>query len=77
MAGQNAPYPGDFGPGKNYGRGSRRRLRRIRFRSNWSLEMVLFLLWLLFVLTVLIPWMVRHPHNDAPEQGHAEPALSR
>jgi hypothetical protein len=48
-------------PGRFY-RGSRRRLRRIRFRGNWSLEIVFFVIWLLFALFVLVPWIVRHPH---------------
>jgi len=48
-------------PGRVY-RGSRRRVRRIRFRGNWSLEIVLFVIWLLFALFVLVPWIVRHPH---------------
>ena len=66
----------DLGPGKDYRQGSRRRVQRIRFRGNWSVQMVLFVIWMFFVLTVLIPWMVRHPHNDAHEHGHAEPTLS-
>ena len=48
-------------PARAY-RGSRRRVRRIRFRGNWSLEIVLFVIWLLFALFVLVPWIVRHPH---------------
>jgi len=48
-------------PGRAY-RGSRRRVRRIRFRGNWSLEIVLFIIWILFALFVLVPWIVRHPH---------------
>jgi hypothetical protein len=43
-------------------RGSRRRLRRIRLRGTWSLEIVLFVIWVLFALFVLVPWIVRHPH---------------
>jgi hypothetical protein len=57
--------------------GARRRVRRIPFRSNWSIAMALFVIWMVFVLTVLIPWMVRHPHDDQHEHGHAGPALSR
>jgi uncharacterized membrane protein YbhN (UPF0104 family) len=52
-------------PAKLY-RGSRRRLKRITLRGNWSLELALFLVWLLFCLLVLVPWLVRHP----PEHGH-------
>ena len=69
--------PYDLGPGKDHRHGSRRRVRRIRLRGNWSVEVVLFLIWMIFVLTVLIPWMVRHPHDDQHEHGHAGPALTR
>jgi hypothetical protein len=39
--------------------------------------MVLFVIWMVFVLTVLIPWMVRHPHDDQHEHGHAGFSPSR
>ena len=41
-------------------------MKRIAFRGNWSIELVLFVVWLLFCLLVLVPWLVRHP----PEHGH-------
>jgi hypothetical protein len=47
-------------------RGSRRRLKRLTLRGNWSPELLLFVAWLLFCLLVLVPWLVRHP----PEHGH-------
>jgi hypothetical protein len=44
-------------PPKVY-RGSRRRLKRLRARDNWSTEMWVLLIWLAFLLSVVIPWMV-------------------
>jgi len=38
-------------------RGSRRRLRRITMRGNWTGEIWLVLVWVLFLLFVVIPWM--------------------
>ena len=58
-------------PGKFY-RGSRRRLKRITFRGNWSFELLLFVAWLLFCLLVLVPWMVRHPHEPRQETGESQ-----
>ena len=58
-------------PAKVY-RGSRRRLNRITLRGNWSLELVLFVAWLLFVLLVLIPWMVRHPQEHDKQTGELQ-----
>jgi len=42
-------------------RGSRRRLRRIRFRDNWTRDMWLLLAFVVLVALVLLPWLVRHP----------------
>jgi hypothetical protein len=46
-------------------RGSRRRLRRIRFSAtlhgNASLAVWALLVWLLPILFVAIPWAMRHP----------------
>jgi hypothetical protein len=55
--------------------GSRRRLQKIRLRGNWSPEAIVFLIMLLLIFTVLIPWLVRHPpdHPYVP----ARPAFSR
>jgi len=41
-------------------RGSRARLRRVRVRGNWSVEMWMFVMALLFAVLVAIPWLVRH-----------------
>ena len=60
-------------PGKAY-RGSRRRMKRITFRGNWSLELLLFVLWLLFCLLVLVPWLVRHPHEHGSQPRESTPA---
>jgi hypothetical protein len=45
-------------PAKIY-RGSRRRLRQIRFRGNGSAELWLFVGWVAFLLFVVLPWMIR------------------
>jgi hypothetical protein len=45
-------------PPKVY-RGSIRRLRKIRLRDSWSMEMLLLVAWVLFLLFVVIPWMAR------------------
>jgi hypothetical protein len=42
-------------------RGSRRRIRRIRARRNWSIELAIFIVWMIFVLTVVVPWIASHP----------------
>jgi hypothetical protein len=62
--------PQTSGPraGKVY-RGSRRRLRRLTFRGNWSVELWIFLAVMLFMLFVVVPWIVRHPPSD---QHHAQ-----
>jgi uncharacterized membrane protein YbhN (UPF0104 family) len=58
-------------PAKLY-RGSRHRLKRITLRGNWSLELVLFIVWLLFCLLVLVPWLVRHPYEDVHRPSESE-----
>jgi hypothetical protein len=42
-------------------RGSRRRLRRITVRANASVAVWALLVWLLLILFVAIPWVMRHP----------------
>jgi hypothetical protein len=44
-------------------RGSRRRLRRIRFRENWTRDMWLLVAVVVLTILVLFPWLVRHPIN--------------
>jgi hypothetical protein len=41
-------------------RASKQRIRRIRMRPNWSGEMWLLVAWMLLLLFVIIPWLVRH-----------------
>jgi hypothetical protein len=48
----------DSRPAKRY-RGSRRRLKQIGLRGNFSWEMWLLTGWVAFLLFVLLPWMVR------------------
>ena len=40
-------------------RGSRHRLRRIKFRGNSSAELWLVLAWVIILLFVVLPWMIR------------------
>jgi len=44
-------------PGRWY-RGSRRRLRQIRLRDNWPIELWLLVAWVAFLLLVVVPWMI-------------------
>jgi hypothetical protein len=44
-------------------------LKHITFRGNWSIELLLFVVWLLFCLLVLVPWMVRHPREHVGPPG--------
>jgi hypothetical protein len=44
-------------------RGSKRRLRRIRLRDHLGWGFVLFVLWVLFIVLVLIPWIGSRPHE--------------
>jgi hypothetical protein len=65
----------ELGRARSHRSGSRRRPQKIRLRGNWSPEAVLCLIALLLILTVLVPWLVRHPlgHPYVPER----PAFSR
>jgi hypothetical protein len=53
-----------------YRSGSRRRLKYVRFRGNWSPEAIVFLVSMLLILTVVVPWLVRLSPDDlyVPEQ---------
>ena len=42
-------------------RGSKKRLKRITLRGNWSVEFWVFVLAILIALFVLAPWLVNHP----------------
>lgn len=61
-------------------RGSRRRLRRIKLRENWSRAMWALLAFVLLVLLVVIPWVLRHPlphqeehvFGEMEEPGHSK-----
>lgn len=52
-------------PGKVY-RGSRKRLRRIKWYEHTSVEFWIFVALMLLMLFGGIPWMIRHP----PEHHH-------
>jgi hypothetical protein len=45
-------------------RGSRKRLRRIRLRGNWSIEFWVIVAIIVFMLLVGLPWLIRHPIVD-------------
>jgi hypothetical protein len=42
-------------------RGSRKRVRRIKWRGNTSVELWIVVVLMLFVLCVGIPWLIKHP----------------
>jgi hypothetical protein len=42
-------------------RGSRKRLHRIKWRQNTSVGFWVFVIFMLVVLFVGIPWLIRHP----------------
>ena len=41
-------------------RGSRRRLKRIKIKGNSSLELWLLVGWVVFLVLIVLPWMMRH-----------------
>jgi hypothetical protein len=45
-------------------RGSRKRIKRITFCKNLSVEFWIFVVFLLFLLFAIVPWMIRHPHHN-------------
>lgn len=47
-------------PAKTF-RGSKHRLRKIRFRGNWSIEIWVLLAIILTALLVGVAWLIRHP----------------
>jgi hypothetical protein len=40
--------------------GSRRHLKRIKARGNGSLELWILIAWVVFLVLVVLPWMLRH-----------------
>jgi hypothetical protein len=54
----------ELGRYRSHRSGSRRRLMKIRFRGNWSPEAILFLLSMLFILAVIVPWLAGHAPDD-------------
>jgi hypothetical protein len=41
-------------------RGSRRRLKHVTVKGNDSVELWVLVAWVVFLLVVVLPWMVRH-----------------
>jgi hypothetical protein len=56
----NGPHTG---AGKVY-RGSRKRIRQTKWWENTSVEFWIFVVLILFMLFVGIPWLVKHPPAD-------------
>jgi hypothetical protein len=56
--------------GEKVYRGSRRRVRRIKW-SDTTPEFWIFVVLVIFLFFVIVPWMIRHPpdesHSHAPE----------
>jgi hypothetical protein len=69
-----ARHHGDSGPhlsggrGSKTYRGSRKRIRQIKWREHTSIEFWVFVVFMLFLLFVGIPWMIKHPidHHHEP-----------
>jgi uncharacterized iron-regulated membrane protein len=64
------PHDDRHGAGRVY-RGSRKRIRRIKWRDNTSIEFWILVLLMLLLLFVGIPWMIRHPPADHDDHGSA------
>jgi hypothetical protein len=57
------PHGARPGAGKLY-RGSRKRVRRIKWRENTSVEFWIFVVLIVFMLLVGVPWLIKHPPAD-------------
>lgn len=59
---------------KAFDRGSKKRVERIRLRGNWSIEFWIFVILMLIMLFVAVPWLIKHPiehhHAPRPAEGH-------
>jgi hypothetical protein len=73
MTARSTRYFRELGRPRNVRSGSRRRIEKIRLRGNWSREAILFFISMLFALTIVISWMLRHPSNDS--DGPHEPTF--
>jgi hypothetical protein len=71
MAGRRSAFEKGASPqcGAQYARGSKQRLKRIRFRGNSSLEFWIFVIGLVIILVIAVPWFATHPPKH---QHHAE-----
>jgi hypothetical protein len=49
------------GPPKIY-RGSRRRVKRIKLKGNQTWELWVLIVWVLFLLLVVVPLLIKHHH---------------
>ena len=50
-------------------RGSKKRVARIKWRGNSSPEFWAFLLLIVVLLTIVVPWMMKHS-EDSHDRGH-------
>jgi hypothetical protein len=57
------PSGAHAGAGKAY-RGSRKRVRRIKWRDNTSVEFWILVVLMLFMMFVGVPWLFKHPPAD-------------
>ena len=62
---------GRSGAGKTY-RGSRKRLRRIKWQEHTPVEFWIYLVLMLVALLIVIPWLIKHP---PPEHHHGTDAI--
>jgi hypothetical protein len=71
MAGRRSAFQRGASPRRaaQYDYGSKQRLKRIRLRGNSSLEFWIFVIGLVLILLIAVPWLVTHPPQH---QHHAE-----
>ncbi len=65
----SGPQTSRPGASRRY-RGSRKRLKRLTLHA--SIELWVFVVLMLFLVFVVVPWMIRHPpepHHQAPQDG--------
>jgi hypothetical protein len=66
----DAPHLSRPGAGKVF-RGSRKRLRRMKWYEHTSVEFWIFVVLTLLMLFGGIPWMIRHPPRQAHQANEA------
>jgi hypothetical protein len=63
MSGRRSAFHRGASPRRaaQYDRGSKQRLKRIRIRQNSSLEVWIFVIGLVLILLIALPWFATHP----------------